>query len=200
MGMLEGRVAICTGAARGVGAEVAKLMAAHGAKIVVVDPGVGGAGEGGDQRAGAGYRRRDQGGGRRGGRQFRLGRQIRRLPPDGQPGARQLRRAAYRVQRRRHPARQDVPQHVPGGLAGRHRRASDRPFQCQPGGDQPVPRAELRPADHGVVDLGPPGQCRPDQLRLGQDGGRRARRESSRWKTSRAASPPMSSRRRPTPG
>src|SRR5260370_722451 len=50
MGMLDGRVAICTGAARGVGAEVAKLMAAHGAKIVVVDPGVGGAGEGGDQR------------------------------------------------------------------------------------------------------------------------------------------------------
>src|ERR1700704_4920205 len=50
MGMLEGRVAICTGAARGVGAEVAKMMAAHGARIVVVDPGVGGAGDGGDQR------------------------------------------------------------------------------------------------------------------------------------------------------
>src|SRR6202035_5205717 len=50
MGMLDGRVAICTGAARGFGAEVAKLMAAEGAKIVVVDPGVGGAGEGGDQR------------------------------------------------------------------------------------------------------------------------------------------------------
>ena len=38
MGMLEGRVAICTGAARGVGAEVAKLMAKEGARIVVVDP------------------------------------------------------------------------------------------------------------------------------------------------------------------
>jgi NAD(P)-dependent dehydrogenase (short-subunit alcohol dehydrogenase family) len=50
MGMLEGRVAICTGAARGVGAEVAKAMAREGAKIVIVDPGVGGAGEGGDQR------------------------------------------------------------------------------------------------------------------------------------------------------
>src|SRR5438046_5706496 len=50
MGMLDGRVAICTGAARGVGAEVAKMMAAQGAKIVVVDPGVGGAGEGGDTR------------------------------------------------------------------------------------------------------------------------------------------------------
>jgi NAD(P)-dependent dehydrogenase (short-subunit alcohol dehydrogenase family) len=48
-GMLEGRVAICTGAARGVGAEVAKLMAKEGAKIVIVDPGVGGAGEGGGE-------------------------------------------------------------------------------------------------------------------------------------------------------
>jgi len=46
MGMLEGRVAICTGSGRGVGAEVAKLMAAHGARVVVNDPGVGGGGEG----------------------------------------------------------------------------------------------------------------------------------------------------------
>jgi NAD(P)-dependent dehydrogenase (short-subunit alcohol dehydrogenase family) len=50
MGMLDGRVAICTGAARGVGMEVAKAMARAGAKIVVVDPGVGGGGEGGDTR------------------------------------------------------------------------------------------------------------------------------------------------------
>ena len=48
MGMLDGRVAICTGSGRGVGAEVAKLMAANGAKVVVNDPGVGGGGEGGD--------------------------------------------------------------------------------------------------------------------------------------------------------
>jgi len=49
MGMLDGRVAICTGSGRGVGAEVAKLMAANGAKVLVNDPGVGGGGEGGDQ-------------------------------------------------------------------------------------------------------------------------------------------------------
>jgi len=48
MGMLDGRVAICTGSGRGVGAEVAKMMAANGAKVVVNDPGVGG-GEGGDK-------------------------------------------------------------------------------------------------------------------------------------------------------
>jgi NAD(P)-dependent dehydrogenase (short-subunit alcohol dehydrogenase family) len=49
MGMLDGRVALCTGSGRGVGAEVAKLMANNGAKVVVNDPGVGGGGEGGDR-------------------------------------------------------------------------------------------------------------------------------------------------------
>ncbi len=48
MGMLDGRVAICTGAGRGVGGEVAKLMAANGAKVVVNDPGTSGSGEGSD--------------------------------------------------------------------------------------------------------------------------------------------------------
>jgi NAD(P)-dependent dehydrogenase (short-subunit alcohol dehydrogenase family) len=48
MGMLDGRVAICTGSGRGVGGEVAKLMAAHGAKVVVNDPGTTGTGEGAD--------------------------------------------------------------------------------------------------------------------------------------------------------
>ena len=48
MGMLAGRVAICAGSGRGVGAEVAKLMAAHGAKVIVNDPGASGSGEGSD--------------------------------------------------------------------------------------------------------------------------------------------------------
>ena len=49
MAMLDGRVAICTGSGRGVGAEVAKMMAANGAKVIVNDPGASGSGEGFDQ-------------------------------------------------------------------------------------------------------------------------------------------------------
>ena len=47
--MLEGRIALCAGAGRGVGAEVAKLMAANGAKVIVNDPGTSGSGEGADR-------------------------------------------------------------------------------------------------------------------------------------------------------
>ncbi|WP_085463254.1 SDR family oxidoreductase [Mesorhizobium australicum] len=39
-GMLENKVALVTGAGRGIGREMALMMAAHGAKVVVNDPGV----------------------------------------------------------------------------------------------------------------------------------------------------------------
>lgn len=47
--MMEGKVAVVTGAGRGIGAAIATLMAQHGAKVVVNDIGVSLAGEGGDQ-------------------------------------------------------------------------------------------------------------------------------------------------------
>ena len=46
---LEGKVAIVTGAGRGVGRGIARLMAAEGARVVVVDPGVNVDGTGFDQ-------------------------------------------------------------------------------------------------------------------------------------------------------
>ncbi|MGQ3176466.1 MAG: SDR family NAD(P)-dependent oxidoreductase [Blastomonas fulva] len=46
--MLEGKVVAVTGGGRGVGREIALLCAAHGAAVVVNDPGVSSGGEGGD--------------------------------------------------------------------------------------------------------------------------------------------------------
>ncbi|MCH8990109.1 MAG: SDR family NAD(P)-dependent oxidoreductase, partial [Chloroflexi bacterium] len=46
--LLKDKVAVITGSGRGIGRGVAKLMAAQGAKVVVVDPGVNVDGTGAD--------------------------------------------------------------------------------------------------------------------------------------------------------
>ena len=47
--LTQGKVALVTGAGRGVGAEIAKLLGAHGAKVIVNDIGGSASGEGADQ-------------------------------------------------------------------------------------------------------------------------------------------------------
>jgi NAD(P)-dependent dehydrogenase (short-subunit alcohol dehydrogenase family) len=49
MGMLDGKVAIVTGAGRGIGREEALLLASEGAKVIVNDVGASVSGEGGDK-------------------------------------------------------------------------------------------------------------------------------------------------------
>ena len=88
MGILDGRVAICTGSGRGVGAEVAKLMAKEGASVIVNDPGVGGGGEGGEQGPAETIANEIKAGGGKAIAELWLGRQLRRLPRHGAAGAR----------------------------------------------------------------------------------------------------------------
>ena len=88
-------------------------------------------------------------------------------------GARRLRPRRHRHQQRRHPARQDVPQHDARPARPRARRAPEGRLQRHPPGLDPHPRAGLRPRRQHHVGRRHLRQLRPDQLRRGQDGPRR---------------------------
>ena len=125
--MLKDKVAVVTGAARGIGREIALLMARNGARVVVND--YGGAADGaGGARAGRRGRERDQGPRRPGGGELRLG---------GEHGGRQEHRPCrarpFRPdrrgrQQRRHPARPHDLQHDRGGVGRRDRHPPEGHF------------------------------------------------------------------------
>ena len=80
MGMLDGKIAIVTGAGRGIGREEALLLAAEGAKVIVNDVGAAVTGEGGDRSPAQADGRRHRGRRRRGGDQRRRRQLVDRAP------------------------------------------------------------------------------------------------------------------------
>ena len=166
MGALDGRIAIITGAGRGIGREHALLFAAEGAKVVVND--LGGArrrlGRRPERRPAGG--RRDHGGRRPGrGQRRRRHRLGGRQAPD-RHGRRDLRRPPRPRQQRRHPARPGAGQHDRGRVGRRHPRPPEGPLRADPARRRLLARADQgRQGGQGLggqhlVDLGPARQRR----------------------------------------
>ena len=175
MGLFDGKVAIVTGAGRGIGRSESLLLASEGAKVVVNDLGGSGAGEGADSTpaqevvdeitaaGGEAVANYDDCSSWTGGEAM------------VQQAIDSFGRSRRAHLQRRHPARQDELQHVRGGV----RRGDPRPPQ---GSLRPDPlrglllahegegdgRVRRRRDRHHGVGVGSLRQRRPDQLRGGQ--------------------------------
>ena len=165
---LAGKVAIVTGAGRGIGRAIALALAQEGARVVVCDIGASLQGAGSRRAAGAGGGRRDQQRRRRGDRLDALDRRAAECRRDRARRARCLRPRRHPGQQCRHPARRHLPQDELVGLVGRDRGASQRLVQHEPRLRGAFSRAECRRLRAHDLDLGPDRQFRPGQLHGGE--------------------------------
>ena len=178
--LCEGRVAIVTGAGRGVGREHALLLAAHGAKVVVNDIGAGRGRSGEGRLARQRGRCHHQEGRRRGHHQRRGRQQLEGRQGDDRRGDRAFRQARRAHQQRRHPARPHAHQHGrervglgdPGAPEG-HVRALAPRRGLLARREQEDRRAGQGPHHQHQLHVRHLRQRRPDQLRCRQGRHRR---------------------------
>ena len=172
--LCEGRVAIITGAGRGIGREHALLLAHHGAKIVVNDLGGSMDGEGNDQGPAQDVVDEIKAIGRRGHREHRRHQRLgwRRAPRA--VGGRHLRRARRAHQQRRHPPGPHAHQHERGGVGRGDQGAPEGHLRPGAARRRVLARAlegrrdQRRPHHQHVVAVGHLRQRRADQLRRRQ--------------------------------
>ena len=173
-GMMEGKVAVVTGAGGGIGREIALMMAAAGAKVIVADIGASLTGEGGSASPAAADQADDRAEGRRRRNLHRIRRLLGFGAEDRAGGAGPFRPHRRRGEQRRHPARRDLPQDDRGRLAVGHRRASERQLLRLPRRRRALPQAGKRHVRAHDQHVRPDRQFRPGQLFRRQAGHHRA--------------------------
>ena len=174
MGMLDGKVAIVTGAGNGVGRGEAVMLADHGAKVVVNDLGGSVTGEGSDQRVADEVVEVIKSRGGEAVANYDSVADFEGAANDRRDRGRRVRATRRAREQRRRPAGQDDVLDVARGLRRRRQGAHVRGLQH----DAPrlgvlAQRVEGRPPaervdrEHGL-ERRPAGPGEPDQLRRGQ--------------------------------
>ena len=175
-GMLDGKVAVVTGAGRGIGRATAICLAANGAKVVVCDVGAAVTGEGHDvgpaQQVVAEITQAN-GAGPRGG-EHRQRRRVGERAEDRADRDRQFRPHRHGGEQRRHPARPHLPLHDAGGMGRGDEGAPLWRLLCQPRRGAAFPQAGERLLRAHHQHVGADRQRRAGELRRGEAGHRRA--------------------------